>query len=108
MTKGHEHNNDMIFQNNDGLTIGHFLLANEQTEVATTALITLLENGFNWLVRDQNDNTFEENINQAPYLTPKQIDMIQESCPNTLSYQCPLVLRPTSPVSDLRGSLITV
>ena len=31
------------------------------------------------MVRDENENTFEENINQAPYLSAKQIDMIQES-----------------------------
>ena len=55
------------------------LLANEKTEVTTPALIWLLENGFDWMVRDENENTFEENINQAPYLSVKQIDMIQES-----------------------------
>ena len=54
-------------------------MANEKTEVTTPALITILENGFDWLVRDENENTFEENINQAPYLSAKQIDMIQES-----------------------------
>ena len=69
----------LYFQNNDGLTIGHFLLANEKSEVTTSALISILENGFDWLVRDENENTFEENINQAPYLSAKQIDMIQES-----------------------------
>ena len=54
-------------------------MANEKTEVTTPALISILENGFDWLVRDENENTFEENINQAPYLSAKQIDMIQES-----------------------------
>ena len=74
----------MKFQNKEGLTIGHLLLANEKTEVTTPALIWLLENGFDWMVRDENENTFEENINQAPYLSVKQIDMIQES--SILSY----------------------